>query len=290
MSTWRKPVVLGVAGLAVIAAVVLGYGYARGDIGGELTHLTLATTTSTDDSGLLDYLLPEFEQRYHCKVDVVAVGSGQAIKLGQDGNCDVLLVHSPDAERKFVAEGYGINRLDVMYNDFVLVGPASDPAGIRGMTNAAEAFKKIAQAGATFISRGDESGTHVKEKTIWKQAGLTPEGPWYLSVGQGMGAVLNMASEQQAYTLTDRGTYLAMRDHLALEVLVEGDPILRNPYGVIAVNPQKHPKVKADLARKFQEWLTSVETQKRIAEFGRDKYGQSLFIPDSEAWRQAQQQ
>jgi tungstate transport system substrate-binding protein len=286
MGIRSKPVALAVAALVVVAVALVGYG--RGAMSGEVPRLILATTTSTEDSGLLDYLLPEFENKYRCKVDVVAVGSGQAIKLGQDGNCDVLLVHSPDAEREFVAEGYGIKRLDVMYNDFVIVGPASDPAGIRGIADAAEAFRRIAAAGARFVSRGDESGTHVKEKAVWQKLGVAPQGAWYISAGQGMGAVLNMASEQQAYTLADRGTYLAMRGNLALEILVEGDPILRNPYGVIAVNPQKHPKVKADLALKFQEWLTSVETQQRIAVFGKDRYGQPLFTPDSEAWRQAQ--
>ncbi len=250
-------------------------------------RLVLATTTSTADSGLLDYLLPDFERRYNCKVDVVAVGSGQAIKTGQDGNCDVLLVHSRAAEDQFVADGYGVNRLDVMYNDFVLVGPAADPAGVKGLTNAAEALTKIAAAQARFISRGDESGTHVKEKAIWKAAGLTPEGPWYASAGQGMGAVLTMADEQQAYTLADRATYLAQRSKLGLAILVEGDKALFNPYGVIAVNPARHPGVNADLAARFEAWLTSLETQQRIADFGREKFGQALFVPDAEAWRQA---
>jgi len=250
-------------------------------------RLVLATTTSTQDSGLLDYLLPDFESKFNCKVDVIAQGSGQAIKTGQDGNCDVLLIHSRAAEDKFVADGDGINRLDVMYNDFVIVGPPSDPAGIKGLKDAAAALTKIAQRQAKFISRGDESGTHVKEKGIWQKAGITPKGAWYVSAGQGMGAVLVMANEQQAYTLADRGTYLAQRNKLDLVILVEGDKALFNPYGVIAVNPAKHPGVNAELAAKFQEWLTSVETQEKIAEFGKAEFGQSLFIPDSAAWHQA---
>ncbi len=277
--------------LAAVAVLIGGLAVAsrhdKGPGGRLPARLILATTTSTYDSGLLSYLLPEFEQRYGCTVDVVAVGSGQAIKLGEDGNCDVLLVHDPEAERRFVAEGHGVNRLDVMYNDFVLVGPASDPAGVRGLTDAVAAFQRIAALGATFVSRGDESGTHAKERAVWQRAGLSPGGTWYLSVGQGMGAVLTMASEQQAYALTDRGTYLAMRANLELEVLVEGDPILWNPYGVIAVNPARHPRVNAELAGKFQEWLTSIETQERIASFGQEAYGQPLFIPDSQAWKQA---
>ena len=251
------------------------------------SRLILSTTTSTEDSGLLDYLLPEFEGRYNCRVDVIAVGSGQAINNGQDGNCDVILVHSRAAEDEFVAQGYGTNRLDVMYNDLVIVGPASDPAGIKGMKDAAEALKKIASAQARFISRGDESGTHVKERAVWQKAGLRPAGAWYVSAGQGMGAVLTMAHEQLAYTLTDRATYLTQRRRLELVILVEGDEILLNPYGVIAVNPARHPHVDAGLAAQFQEWLTSLQTQEKIAEFGKAEYGQSLFIPSSPAWRQA---
>jgi len=250
-------------------------------------RLILSTTTSTDDSGLLRYLLPGFEQRYNCRVDVIAVGSGQAIMNGQEGNCDVVLVHSRAAEDRFVAEGHGINRLDVMYNDFVVTGPAADPAGIKGLNDAVLAFRKIAAAQASFVSRGDESGTHAKERSIWTKAGLTPAGAWYVSAGQGMGAVLMMANEKLAYTLSDRATYLAQRDGLEIVILVEGDEILLNPYGVIAVNPAKHPGVNADLAAAFQAWLTSLETQEKIAEFGKAEFGQPLFVPASEAWRQA---
>lgn len=250
-------------------------------------RLILATTTSTDDSGLLDYLLPDFQQRYNCRVEVIAVGSGQAIKTGEAGDCDVLLVHSRAAEDKFVADGHGINRQDVMYNDFVIVGPESDPAGIQGMTDAAAAFQKIATSQATFISRGDESGTHSKEKSIWAKADITPEGAWYVSTGQGMGAVLTMASEQQAYTLADRATYLAQRDQLELVILVEGDKSLFNPYGVIEVNPEVHPGVNNALAHRFVEWLISLETQEKIGAFGKEEFGQSLFIPDSQPWQDA---
>ena len=198
-------------------------------------RLILATTTSTDDSGLLDYILPIFEEEYGAEVEVIAVGTGQALALGQDGNADVLLVHSRARELEFMDAGHGVRREEVMYNDFIIVGPAEDPAGIRGMADAAEAMRKISES-SVFISRGDESGTHTKELSIWKAAEIEPAGDWYLSVGQGMGDVLNMASEQQAYTLSDRATYLALRDNLNLEILVEGDERLFNPYGVIAVN------------------------------------------------------
>jgi tungstate transport system substrate-binding protein len=252
------------------------------------TKVILATTTSTADSGLLTKILPDFERRYNAKVDVIAVGSGQAMKLGQDGNADVLLVHSPAAEQQFMAEGSGWNRQDVMYNDYVIIGPASDPAGIKGMTNATEAFKKIADSKAKFISRGDNSGTNAKEMSIWKAAGIEkPAGDWYVSTGQGMGEVLNMANEQQAYTLSDRGTYLS-RKNLELPVLVEGDKTLFNPYGVIAVNPIKYPTVKYDMATKFIDWITSVDGQKLIGNFKDATSGKPLFTPDSLTWKASQ--
>ncbi|MBN1933770.1 MAG: substrate-binding domain-containing protein [Anaerolineae bacterium] len=254
---------------------------------GEEKRLILATTTSTQDSGLLDYLLPDFKAQYGVEVDVVAVGSGQAIALGQDGNADVLLVHSRASEDQFMADGHGTRREDVMYNDFIVVGPESDPAGIKGLT-AAGAFKKMAEAQSPFISRGDESGTHSKEKAVWKAAGIEPAGDWYISAGQGMGAVLTMADEQQAYTLSDRATYLARTlEGTSLKVLVEGDPILFNPYGVIAVNPAKSAKINADLAAQFIDWLVSLPTQEKIVQFGVDKFGAPLFTPDSTAWREA---
>jgi len=250
--------------------------------------LILATTTSTQDSGLLDVILPDFQQQYNVQVDVVAVGTGQAIKLGEDGNADVLLVHARAQEDAFMEAGHGVRREDVMYNDFIIVGPASDPAGIKGGTSAVEAFQKIAQTQSPFISRGDDSGTHSKEKSIWKAAEIEPTGDWYVSAGQGMGAVLTMADEQQAYTLSDRATYLARTlEGLQLEILVEGDPLLFNPYGVLAVNPDKGPHIKADLANTFIDWIISVPTQEKIGQFGVDKFGQSLFTPDSAPWRAA---
>ncbi len=249
-------------------------------------RLILATTTSTEDSGLLEYILPDFEAKYNADVDVIAVGTGQALELGQNGDADVVLVHARAREDAFVADGYGTARYDVMYNDFILVGPAADPAGIRGMTEAAAAFTRIAETGSTFISRGDDSGTHSKEKAIWTAAGITPEGDWYLSAGQGMGEVLTMSEEMGAYTLSDRATYVARQaTGLKLEFLVEGDPILFNPYGVIPVNPQKHPNVNAELAQAFADWITSLETQELIASF--QVNGQALFTPDSQAWRAA---
>jgi tungstate transport system substrate-binding protein len=251
----------------------------------EGTHLILATTTSTQDSGLLDNLLPLFEQEANVKVDVIAVGSGQALKLGEDGNADVLLVHSPASETKFMEAGHGTRREDVMYNDFVIVGPAADPAGIKGMTDAVAAFSQIAATPATFISRGDDSGTHSKEKSVWAKAAIEPAGDWYVAAGQGMGAVLNMASEQQAYTLSDRATYLArQKEGTDLELLVEGDAALFNPYGVITVDPAKSPKIQGELANQFVDWIISVPAQEKIAEFGMAEFGQSLFVPDSAPW------
>jgi tungstate transport system substrate-binding protein len=255
---------------------------------GDSKVLILATTTSTDDSGLLAYLLPMFEEEFGVRVDVIAVGTGQALTLGEEGNADVLLVHARAKEDEFMAAGHGVRREDVMYNDFIIVGPESDPAGIKGMTRAIEAFKKIAEKQAIFISRGDESGTHTKELGIWKIAAIEPAGDWYISAGQGMGEVLTMASEQEGYTLSDRATYLARsKEGLDLALLVEGDKDLFNPYGVIAVNPDKGPHIKAELANQFIDWIISLPVQEKIAEFGKEDYGQSLFIPDSQAWREA---
>lgn len=255
--------------------------------GGEPAELLLATTTSTENSGLLAYLLPDWEKQSGVKVNVIAVGTGQALKLGEDGNVDVLLVHARAREDAFMAAGHGVRREDVMYNDFVILGPAEDPAGIRGLSDAAAALAKIAQAKAPLISRGDDSGTHTKEKAIWAKAGIEPSGDWYISAGQGMGAVLTMADEQQAYTLSDRATYLARTlEGIALVILVEGDPLLFNPYGVIAVNPNKGAHIQAALANAFIDWLVSVPTQTKIAAFGKEEFGQSLFVPDSRPWRE----
>lgn len=253
---------------------------------GNPNELVLATTTSTADSGLLDVILPDFEQESGADVGVVAVGTGQSLKLGEDCNADVVLVHSRAREDEFMNNGFGTRREDVMYNDFVIVGPASDPAGIKGMTSAVDAFKAIAAAQAPFISRGDDSGTHTKELSIWKKAEMEPSGDWYISAGQGMGAVLNMANEQQGYTLSDRATYLARtKEGLELVVLVEGDKALFNPYGVITVNPERCPNVNVDLGNKFVDWIVSVPTQEKIAAFGQEEFGQPLFTPDSAAWK-----
>lgn len=254
--------------------------------GSEQQSMILATTTSTDDSGLLDFILPDFEKAYNVKVDVVAVGTGQAIALGEDGNADVLLVHARSREDAFMEAGHGVRREDVMYNDFVIVGPAEDPANIRGMTSAADAFAKIASEQVVFVSRGDESGTHTKELSVWKAAGIEPSGEWYQSAGQGMGEVLTLTAEAQGYTLSDRATYLARsKEGLDLEILMEGDEVLFNPYGVIAVNPDKGAHIKAELANQFIDWIISVPVQEKISEFGKEEFGQSLFIPDSEPWR-----
>ncbi len=250
-------------------------------------QLTLATTTSAYDSGLLDYILPDFEQRYNARVDVVSVGTGQALALGQAGDADVVLVHAPEQEDAFVAAGYGTRRYPVMHDDFVIIGPSNDPARIRGLTDAAAAFQKIADAKVTFVSRGDESGTDIKEKAIWEKIGLAPGGDWYISAGQGMGEVLTLAEELQAYTLSDRPTYLTRQAAgLRLDILVEGDPILFNPYSVIPVNPARHPNVNAALAQQFADWLTSLEAQNLIASF--QVNGHPLFTPDSDAWHAAQ--
>ena len=255
----------------------------------EPQTLILATTTSTENSGLLANLLPEFEELQNVSVDVVAVGTGQALQLGEDGNADVLLVHARAREDAFMEAGHGVRREDVMYNDFVILGPAADPAGIRGGDQAGQALTLIAAAQAPFVSRGDDSGTHTKELVIWAAAGVEPAGDWYVSAGQGMGAVLTMADEEQAYTLSDRATYLARTlEGTGLEIMVEGDPVLFNPYGVIAINPDKGEHVKAELANQLIDWLISVPTQELIGEFGTAEFGSPLFTPDSAEWRAAQ--
>jgi len=250
-----------------------------GIVQAEELRLRLATTTSTEDTGILPVLNAPFEKMMNIKVDVISVGTGKALELGARGDVDVVLVHAREAEDKFVANGSGINRRDVMYNDFIIIGPGKDPAKIKGMTDAQEALKKIALTQAPFISRGDDSGTNKKELKLWEKAGIKPEGKWYFEAGQGMGPVLTMANEKQAYTLSDRGTYLAYRGKIELKILSEGDPILNNPYGVIAVNPAKFPHVKYIYAMAYIGWLTSPECQKIIREFGKDKFGQPLFIP-----------
>lgn len=245
----------------------------------ESGRLRLATTTSTENSGLLAELIPPFEDRTGLKVDVIAVGTGQALKLGETGDVDLVLVHARASEDAFVAAGHGVDRRDVMHNDFIILGPSRDPAGVRDMGNAAEALKAIANRRVSFISRGDDSGTHKKEKALWKQAGLSPKGRWYRDVGQGMGAVITMSDDMQAYTLADRGTYLSMKSKITLEVLVESDPKLFNPYGIIAVNPAKHPHVNYNGAMRFIAWITSPEGQNIIGAVQRE--GQVLFYPDA---------
>ncbi|MEO5887213.1 MAG: substrate-binding domain-containing protein [Anaerolineales bacterium] len=247
-------------------------------------ELILATTTSTQDSGLLDVLIPLFETETGYSVQTIAVGSGQAMRMGEEGNADVLLVHAPASEVAFMENGFGKDRALVMHNDFIIVGPASDPAGIKGKA-VTDALKLISAGSGTFVSRGDDSGTHKAELALWKKAGLDPKVAmpvWYLESGQGMGATLTIASEKNAYTLTDRATYLANNANLQLEVLVEGDKALLNVYHVITVNPDKWPKANYDGALTFLKFMTDPSTQKVIGQFGVDKYGQQLFIPDAD--------
>ena len=257
--------------------------------------LRLATTTSTADSGLLTYILPFFEKEANAKVDVVAVGSGQAIEIGTKGDADVLLVHSRKAEDQFVKDGHTAQRFDVMYNDFIVLGPKEDPAKAAALTTAKDVFKAIAGAQSNFASRGDKSGTNTKELTLWATASITPtkEMKWYKSLGQGMGETMLFSQENKAYTLTDRGTYLSMKDKLPdLAIILGGqninenkDSSLLNPYGVLVVDPAKHPGVNFELATKFQTWLLSLETQKLIGGYGVDKFGQPLFYPNSDEYK-----
>jgi len=246
----------------------------------EKGSLILATTTSTQDSGLLDDLLPVFTKDTGWKVKTLAVGSGQAIELGRRGEADVLLVHSPAAETRFMAEGKAGQRRLVMHNDFVIVGPEDDPAGIRG-TDSVDAMKRVAAAQAVFISRGDDSGTNAKEEDIWDKAGLTPKEAWYQSTGKGRGATLRVADQKAGYTLSDRATYLAQRDTLKLEVLSEGDPSLLNVYHVIELTTKAGTRVQTEAGRAFADWIVSPATQQRIGEFGKAKFGQPLFTPDA---------
>jgi len=264
--------------LALFAAALV----VAGPVAAQEKNVILATTTSTQDSGLLDVLVPAFEKQTGYLVKTIAVGSGQAMTMGQKGEADVLLVHSPDAEKKFVDEGFGTRRLLVMHNDFVIVGPAGDPAKIKGSKSTVDALKAIGANGGTFVSRADKSGTNSKELALWKAAGVNPEGQtWYQQTGLGMGQTLNVTSEKGFYTLADRGTYLAMKKTLALEVLVEGEKSLLNVYHVIEVNPAKWPKVNAAGATAFADFMVSAETQKTISTFGVEKYGSPLFFPDA---------
>lgn len=277
--------------LMVIASSVLAFGCAakepvqqepaqnetKPEAGSEMI---LATTTSTRDTGLLDVLVPEFDKKYGVTTKVVAVGTGEALEMGKQGNADVVLVHSRKAEDEFVASGYGINRKDVMYNFFFIVGPKNDPAGAAEAKSAEEAMKKIAEFKGLFVSRGDQSGTHKKELSIWEKYSLKPQGEeWYKETGQGMGDTLTIASEMGAYTLVDSGTWYAFEDKVNLKIVVEGDPILFNPYGVIAVNPEKYPNINHKAAAAFIEFITSEEGQKIIGDYKSN--GKQLFVPDA---------
>lgn len=239
----------------------------------------LATTTSTQDSGLLDELVPLFNEQTGYNLKPIAVGSGAALRLGEEGEADVLLVHSPAAEREFMASGFGVERETVMYNDFVIVGPEDDPAGIEGEASAVEAMRGIAAAEATFVSRGDESGTHALELRLWEQVGLEPSGAWYQESGTGMGDTLNIANEREGYTIADRGTYLSLRDRLDLAILVEGDRTLLNVYHVVTVNPENGERINVAGGHAFFEFMLAPETQAVIGAFGTDRFGQPLFTP-----------
>jgi tungstate transport system substrate-binding protein len=266
----------------ILLALALSFVTPLAPIHAQPKTIILATTTSTQDSGLLDVLLPIFEKKTGYFVKTIAVGSGQAMAMGQKGEADVLLVHSPDAEKKFVADGFGVNRRLVMHNDFIVLGPADDPAKIKGGKSSVESFKKIAAAKALFASRGDNSGTHAKEKSIWKASGINPEGEkWYQQTGLGMGQTLNVAAEKKGYCLADRGTYLALKKNLGLDILAEGDAILLNIYHVIEVNPAKWPKVNTAGAKAFADFMVSRETQDVIKTFGVEKFGSALFFPDA---------
>ena len=267
-----------ISALGAVTALALGIG----DASAADKFITVASTTSTANSGLFDYILPMFEEKTGIQVRVVAVGTGQAIRQAQNGDADVLFVHHRPSEDKFVAEGYGVKRLDVMYNDFVVVGPKSDPAGIAGDKDAADAFKKIAAAKAPFCSRGDNSGTNKKEMELWKASGTDAKaasGSWYRETGSGMGATLNTAAGMDAYALTDRGTWLSFANRGSLDIVVEGDARLFNPYGVILVNPKRFPHVKAAEGQAFIDWVVSKEGQAAIASYKRG--GKQLFFPNA---------
>ncbi|MCX5973235.1 MAG: substrate-binding domain-containing protein [Coprothermobacterota bacterium] len=271
--------------LSILVLVLLSLTLFLSTCGGTTapSEMILATTTSTADTGLLDALLPKFEQEFNATVKVIAVGTGEAIAMGQKGDADVLLVHNRTAEDQFMKDGNGSIRKDVMYNDFLLVGPKTDPAQAKGLEIIA-ALQAIAESkDAIFVSRGDKSGTNSKELALWKKASITPTtaSMQYLSTGQGMGETLRITTEKQGYTLADRGTWLATEKTLDLQIVSEKSNDLFNPYGVIVVNPAKFPKVNAKLAEEFANWITSPEIQKFIGEFGKDKYGQALFVPSA---------
>lgn len=275
-----KTLVIRLMMISMIALVATSArGAAQGTPAPGPKDVILATTTSTQDSGLLDVLVPLFEKEtgYHAKP--IAVGSGAALELGEKGEADVLLVHSPAAEEEFMAKGYGVNRHLVMYNDFIIVGPKSDPADIKNTDNALDAMKAIASTESPFISRGDDSGTNKLELSLWDKAGIKPSGSWYVESGTGMGDTLNIANARDAYTISDRGTYLALKDQLDLAVLSQGDPALINIYHVIAVNPDRYNTINVAGAQAFIDFMLAPATQDVIGEFGKDKFGQALFTP-----------
>jgi tungstate transport system substrate-binding protein len=249
----------------------------------QSTEILLATTTSTRDAGLLDSLLPVFEAKTGYHVKVIAVGSGQALEMGRRGDADVVLSHAPEAERTLTDSAYFVRRRLVMHNEFLIVGPANDPAGLRGLSDALAAFKRLAEHQAPFVSRGDRSGTHQRELSLWKEGGIKPPAPggWYIESGQGMGATLQLASEKGAYTLTDRATYLAWRDKIRLVPMVEGDPQLYNVYHVLELNPRNAPRINVRGGTALADFFVAAETQRLIGEFGKSRFGQSLFVPDA---------
>jgi len=268
--------------LSLAAGVVLALAGVANPAAAQDESIIVQSTTSTQNSGLYDHILPMFEEETGIQVNVVAVGTGQALENGRRGDGDVLLVHAKPAEQKFVAEGYGVQRHDVMYNDFVIVGPADDPAGVKGMDDAPAALAKIAEEEAVFASRGDDSGTHKKEMSLWEDAGVDPteaSGTWYRETGSGMGATLNTGVGMDAYIMTDRATWISFGNKGDHEILVEGDPALFNQYGIIMVNPEKHPNVNVDAAQKFIDWILSDEGQSAIASF--EVEGQQLFTPNA---------
>ncbi|MHC4717318.1 MAG: ABC transporter substrate-binding protein [Planctomycetota bacterium] len=268
---------LGIIAVVASAALLCVSGCGREEAARPAVKIRLATTTSTENSGLLEAVLPAFRRRTGIEVLVMPMGTGKALRTARDGNCDAVLVHAPEAEEQFVREGWGVGRRQVMYNDFIVLGPADDPAGVKGAASAAEAMERIAGAAAPFVSRGDRSGTHRKEQSLWRSAGLTPAGAWYRSVGRGMGETLTIADQMNAYVLTDRGTYVRFRGRLRLAIAFEGDGRLGNPYGVIAVNPARHGHVRHGEAMRFIEFLTSDEGRKLIGGYRLD--GEVLFHP-----------
>jgi tungstate transport system substrate-binding protein len=271
----------GKKALALLALVAWGLlaGAAPGGAAEASPNVILSTTTSTQDSGLLEVLVPLFEKQTGYSVKTVSVGTGQALALAAKGDADVALVHAPGLEKKYVADGRLQNRRLVMYNDFVIIGPKNDPAKTKTLKSALAALKAIAQAKAPFVSRGDNSGTHNLEKSLWKEAGIAPSGPWYIESGQGMGATLGIANERNAYSITDRGTYLALGKRVTLPILVEGDRVLLNIYSVMEVNPANGPRVNAAGGKAFADFLVSAEAQNLIKSFGVEKFGQPLFVP-----------